>query len=85
MALKDDIKRVEVKVDKVDEKLDIIDNHMGVYNQQLKEHMRRTELLEEELKPIVKHVSMVQGALTVLTSSGIILGIIKLIDYFGGK
>lgn len=81
MALKDDIQKIDIKVDKLDEKLDLIDNHLAVYNEQLKEHIRRTEILEEEVRPIAKFIAKFQGALTLIASSGIILGIAKLIDY----
>ena len=37
MALKDDIAKVEGKIDKMDDRLDKIDTHLAVYNEQLKE------------------------------------------------
>lgn len=51
------------------EKLEKVENHLHEINvtlekqhQSLAEHMRRTALLEEEMKPVVKHVEQVRGA-----------------------
>ena len=84
MALKDDIAKIDAKVDKLDDRLDSIDVHIAEYNEQLKYHIRRTDILEDEHKGVIKHISMVRGALTLLASSGIILAIAKLIDYIRG-
>lgn len=80
MAIKDDIHKLDNKVDKLDERLDKIDTHLAVYNEQLKIHIKRTELLENDVAPIKDHVSKINGALKLLASSGIILAIIKLIQ-----
>lgn len=39
-----------------------IDKTLALNTQHLSEHMRRTELIESELKPVVKHVQKMQGA-----------------------
>ena len=80
MALKDDLEKIDVKIDKIDDRLDKIDVHLAVYNEQLTEHIRRTEILENDVAPIKDHVSKVHGALKVIASSGILLGIIKLLQ-----
>lgn len=80
MALKDDLAKLDTKVDKLDDRLDKIDTHLAVYNEQLKIHIKRTEILEQDVAPIKDHVSKVNGALKLLASSGIILAIIKLIQ-----
>jgi hypothetical protein len=46
---------------KLDDRLDGIDLTLVRHDENLKTHMHRTELLEEELKPVRKHVYMVQG------------------------
>lgn len=78
--LKEQLNKIEKKVDNIDERIDSIDTHMAVYNQELKDHIRRTELLEEAVKPIQDHVSKVSGALKLLASTGIILTIIKVLE-----
>lgn len=80
MAIKDDIGKLDNKIDKIDTRLDKIDVHLAVYNEQLTEHIRRTELLEEDLSPIKDHVSKVHGALKVIASTGILLSILKLLE-----
>jgi hypothetical protein len=70
-------KRVENKIDKIVEdvgslKMTSIEHHLV-----LKEHIRRTELLENAVKPLEKHVDMVNGALKLIGILGIIAGIIE--------
>jgi len=50
------------KIDKLDDRLDKIDIHLAEYNTQLKIHIKRTEILEQDVKPISEHVSMMKGA-----------------------
>lgn len=75
--------RIEIKLEKIDERLDTIDKHLAVYNQQLKEHIRRTELLETDIIPVKNHVIAVSSISKILGLSslivGLILGIMKLV------
>jgi hypothetical protein len=43
----------------------------------LSEHMRRTELLEAEVKPLKKYVYMLMGALTLVTGGGVLVALVK--------
>lgn len=56
------MKRLEDKIDKIIESQNEMNETLVRQEENLKEHMRRTELLEQEVKPIVKHVAMVKGA-----------------------
>jgi len=67
------IKNLEEKVDKVDEKLDkivekisSIDVTLAVNTESLVQHIKRTNLLEEQLRPVSKHVAMMEGAFKVI-------------------
>ncbi len=71
----DGINRLEGKLDKLDERLDGVEKILVLQEANLKEHMRRSDLLEEmlsafrndtekELDPIKKHVTKVQLALS---------------------
>ena len=58
--------RIENKVDQVFDRLGEVEGHMGVYNEQLKHHIYRTDLAEsnlkmlrEEMHPVRDHVKMV--------------------------
>lgn len=77
-----DCERIEVKLDSIDKRLDKIDVHLAIYNEQLKEHIRRTNLLEQEMKPVQEHVIAIKGIgkgiAMLATSLGIILSILKL-------
>jgi len=46
---------------------------------QLAEHIRRTHLLEEKLEPVENHVSMISGALKLVTVTATVIGIIAAI------
>ena len=54
--MKNSLHNIEAKVNKLDDKLDSIDVHLAVYNEQLKVHIKRTEMLEEDMQPIKQHV-----------------------------
>lgn len=45
----------------------------------LKDHIRRTELLEEQMEPVKKHVNMVNGALKFIGLLGIAVSIAEAI------
>jgi hypothetical protein len=56
------------KLDRLDERLDGIAVLQAIHTEQLKEHMRRSDLLEKrieqvdrELKPVEEHVVVVNG------------------------
>ena len=54
-------KRLEDKLEKLDERLDTISTTLAVNTQSLKEHMKRTEMLESELKPVKAHVQLMNA------------------------
>jgi len=55
--------RLNSKLDTITEKISEIDVTLAAQHVTLKEHMRRTELLEKSLKPVQRHVDMVNGVL----------------------
>lgn len=77
--------RIEDKIDKVVEHIGSIDVTLGKQHVSLCEHIRRTELLEQEVEPIKKHVAMVSGVIKlvlILASVGAgIEGVISLLNY----
>lgn len=81
--------KMDKKFDRVEERLDSMDKTLVKQEENLKEHMRRTELAERsiekmdtDLKPIKKHVDMLQGVFKfiglIATVVGIIAGLAKL-------
>lgn len=70
-------KRIEDKIDKIVEDVGEIKTHMAVYNAQLTLHIKRTEMLEEKLEPVEKHVAMVSGAIKLVGVVAMIVAIIE--------
>lgn len=69
------IERIEDKVDALGQKLGSIDVTLAKQHESLREHMRRTELLELEMTPVKKHVAMVAGAFKFIGLIAVIAGI----------
>lgn len=70
------------KLDKLDERLDGISILQAVHTEQLKEHMRRSDLLErrieqvdQELKPVERHVAVVNGLMKLVGIVGTLAAI----------
>jgi flagellar motor component MotA len=80
--MKHELHNIEQKINKLDERLDSIDVNLAVYNEQLKEHIRRTELLEEDVSPIKEHVSEVRGFIKLISAAAAILGIVAAVKPF---
>jgi uncharacterized protein YoxC len=83
--MKELLERVVVQLDRLDEKLDDVDRTLIKQEENLREHMRRTELLESqhemlrseihtELTPIKSHINQVKGISKFLAISIPILG-----------
>lgn len=49
------------KLERIERRLEIIDKTAIKHDENLKEHMRRTELLEREVHPIKVHVYQITG------------------------
>jgi septal ring factor EnvC (AmiA/AmiB activator) len=82
------VDRIEAKVDKIDERLDSIDKTLAAQHVSLKEHIRRTELLEADVAPIKTHVSKIEGALKLIgvvsLGIGIAVGLIEIVKFIKG-
>lgn len=72
------------KTDALDSRLDSIDKTLVSQHEQLKEHMRRTRLAEEnlniirdEIKPVQKHVAVVEGLMKLIGAGSAIAFVIK--------
>jgi len=68
---------IENKLDRIDARLNSIDVTLVAQHVSLKDHIRRTEILENEVKPIQKHVAMVNGALKFIGLLGILAGVLE--------
>ena len=73
----DNFKKIETKIDKLDERLDQVDKHLAVYNQQLIYHIARTDALEAKLEPVESHVTLMNNIVKILIFIGILAAIYK--------
>lgn len=82
---RDDFFRLENKIDKLDSRLDKIDITLAKQHEQIAIHIKRSDLLEQQVEPIKTQVAMVSGAMKLLGLLAIITAIgesiIKAIDF----
>lgn len=67
------------RLDQIEAKVDTVVTAMTEMGSDLKYHIKRTDLLENEFKPIRARMLMVDGAIKLLVLIGVILGIIEAI------
>lgn len=79
------LNRIEEKLDDTNDHLASIDVTLAAQHVSLKEHIRRTTILEQEIRPIKKHVDMMNGALKLIGVLALIAGIIETIISIGLK
>lgn len=71
------LERIENKIDETADHMASIDVTLGQQHISLREHIRRTNALEAELKPIKRHVYMIEGFFKVL---GVLASIAVIIE-----
>lgn len=52
----------DARLDAIERSIASIDKTLAVNTEHLAEHMRRTQIIENELDPVVKHVQQMRGA-----------------------
>jgi archaellum component FlaC len=81
----DGLSRIEDKVDKIADRVGSIDITLAAQHEVLKDHVRRTEILELEIKPLKAHMNMIQGALKLIglaaTIAGVVEAVVILLEY----
>ena len=65
------------KLDIIIDKINDVEKVQIRQEQNLREHMRRTEILEDQMKPVSRHVTMVKGAIALIALLGTIAGIYR--------
>jgi len=75
----DRLYRIEDKIDKISDRVSSIDKTLAEQHLSLKEHIKRTNLLEAEVRPIKKHVTMLQGAMRLIGALAGASALIKII------
>lgn len=74
--MKEIIDVVLAKLDKVDEKLDKLGDTVTKQEENLKEHMRRTALLESQLLPIREFQSQLRGIAKFIGAMSFLTGLV---------
>lgn len=74
--IKETLKLIFEKLDQINEKQATMTETQIRHEENLKEHMRRTELLENEFHPVREHIIQVRGAVKVLMGLVPIAGLI---------
>lgn len=84
--MKDVLNKLSSKLDRLDNRLDKMTIVMVKQEENLKEHMRRTELLENQneafqqsLEPVKSHVDQVRGAAKLIGLIGAITAILGVV------
>ena len=79
-----DWKRFEEKIEKLDTRLDSIDINLAKQESNLREHMRRTQLAEEniellrtEIKPLSHHVATINNIAKIISALAAVVAIAK--------
>jgi hypothetical protein len=71
--------RVDEKLDRILEKISSIDVTLIKQHASLAEHIRRTEILEEKIKPIEVHMTELKGIVKLLKLIGIFATIVEVL------
>jgi hypothetical protein len=75
------LERIEKKIDEVADHVASIDLTLAGQHISLRDHMRRTAILEKEVAPIKKYVYMAQGVIGLLGVLSMLLGLLKYLKY----
>lgn len=73
------LERMELKLDDLSDHLSAIDVTLGAQHISLKEHIRRTAILEADIRPVKRHIAMVEGVLKFMGALATIAAILEAI------
>lgn len=73
----DRIVRIEDKVDRINDHLSSIDSTLSAQHVSLKDHIRRTEILETKIAPLEKQDAVVRFILALLAAGGVAALLLK--------
>lgn len=74
--------RIEEKIDTLITRASSIDTTLAKQHVSLKSHMRRTELLEGQVLPLVRRMNMLEGALKLLALIASLAGLYEIVKAF---
>jgi hypothetical protein len=68
-----------MKTDQIIDRLGSIDRTLAAQHESLRDHMRRTDLLEKAIIPVTKQMNMINGAGKLIAFLGIAVTILEFI------
>lgn len=71
-----DIRTVIIMLEGMDKRLDSIDITLVKQAKDLEYHIKRTDLLQDEVKPIKEHVTLVTTGIKIIMGMGALIGFI---------
>ena len=71
-----------IKTDKIFDRLNSIDKTLAGQHETLKEHIRRTEILEHRVEPLERSSNMLEGAMKFIALTGILATMAEAIHMF---
>lgn len=74
--------RLNDKIDEIIDKLASINVSIAKMEVDVAHHIKRTDLLEEQVEPMKKHADELAGVIKFLKISGVIVGIIEAVRMF---
>ena len=81
----DRLERIESKIDKLDDKICSVNVILAAQHESLKDHIRRTEILESAIVPLKRNDAMIVGALKliifIVAAAGALEGIVAVLNY----
>jgi predicted neutral ceramidase superfamily lipid hydrolase len=75
-------KQIEKRLEEIERLLVSLDKTLAINTEHLAEHMRRTAIIEDELKPVVKHVEQMRGAGKLIALLALLATILSVILIF---
>ena len=70
---------------RVEERLNGMDKTLVKQEENLKEHMKRSDMLEAQLEPVKRHVSLVESVFKIVGAIGVLVaiaaGIVKIVEF----
>lgn len=73
------LQRIEDKLDDAAHRITSIDVTLAAQHVSLREHIKRSDLLEAQMKPIERKINMVEGALKLIGLIAVLVGIAEIL------
>lgn len=76
------LERIELKIDDLSEHISSIDTTLALQEVSLTEHVKRTNILEERIKPVETHMTELKGIINFLKLLALLATIVEALHYW---